>query len=161
MKLFRKNYFNFAPLIKAIRISVSFTLAISILLAYAGVPMYSMICKIDGHTAYAIIKENAGCQHEINNSKKKSCCDKSVDQYCGKSDEDCCDFSTKVLKIEDPFTPSKSLQVALTLPSVEIIVSEIFHFSFSQTNDLTQDNKAPPDIGLACHNLIFISTFRI
>jgi hypothetical protein len=161
MKIFRKIYSIFALLKKAIRISVSLTLAISILMAYAGVPVHSMICKMDGHTAYALIKANAGCEHEEKNTQKKSCCSESVEDECEKPSDDCCEFSTKVLKIEEPFTPSKSLQVALALPLVDIFFSEIFNFSVNQTYHFVQHNKAPPDIGLASHNLVFISVFRI
>jgi hypothetical protein len=146
---------------KATHISVSFTLAISILLAYAGVPMYSMICKMDGHTAYALIKENAGCKHEQKNTKKKSCCSENIEDACEKLSDDCCDFSTKVLKIEEPFTPSKSLQVALTPLSVDLIFNEIFYISVNQSNHFAQHNKVPPDIGIASHSLVFISAFRI
>jgi hypothetical protein len=75
------------------------------MVAYTGIPFYTMICKQDGHVQRAFTKTHASCEHEHEEvpETKKSCC--QTESTCESTNEDdCCDFNADYLKIETPAT---------------------------------------------------------
>lgn len=80
---------------KIVNISISFTLAFSILLGYAGVPVYKMICEKEGKTIVSFVDMKEACKHNAENHSPKKCCQPV------KETTSCCDYSSDFFQLHE------------------------------------------------------------
>jgi hypothetical protein len=86
---------------KILRNTLSFLLALSIVLGYMGVTVYKMVCATEqGKTIVSVTNIADECEHAV--TQKSACClpsGKTKPQL--QKTDDCCDYSYSLQKIDD------------------------------------------------------------
>jgi hypothetical protein len=154
---------------KILNILLAWVLVFATSVGYAGVPFYTMICKLDGHVKKAIVKTHASCSHnhveemiQISKVAKKSCC-RDTEMTCVNEQDDeqnCCDFESELLKIETPATTKDEQdQDNVILLPVAYLVSSIQFQSGYKIYEEEPIGPYPVNL-IQCHRT-FTRVFRI
>jgi hypothetical protein len=153
LKLVLKRYIN---------IACSILLALNIVLAYAGVTVYKMVCASEnGRTVLSVVDVKSDCEHA---KKKADCCRPVVPhQEHNEQSKSCCDYSHLFQKIDDE-TLVQQPQSSTNHILPEIVLHTAFHelFKVQQAEVTCEITDPPPLISLRKHSFqSFIQVFTI
>lgn len=138
---------------KILHISFSVLIAFSILLGYAGVPVYKMICSEDGHIQVSLTHDDAACHHE---KQAKSCCAPKPAKQQHVAKAGCCDYDNTFFQLEEisPVHPQQNttghlltaLAVLFTPFSVEEHLAAFCSIDVSHAPPLTARKQSQQSI---------------
>ena len=87
---------------KIIHITLSIVLAFSIVLGYAGVTVFKMVCAAEqGKTTVSVVDVKDNCNHQ--QKVEDDCCkpNKAESTENNQVEKSCCDYSVELQKMED------------------------------------------------------------
>jgi hypothetical protein len=121
---------TFVPVKAALRISLSLLLMFSLVLGYAGVPVYRMFCGMEGRMVVSVVDLRESCHHR----QKKSCChqEKAVSKPTA-----CCDYSHSVSRLNLEVQVPESAQVPAGCGFITSLISPPLPAFVTQASPIT------------------------
>lgn len=129
---------------KIFNIACSVFLALNIVLAYAGVTVYKMVCAAEnGKTILSVVDVKNDCEHA---KKKDDCCRPVAQQHHEEPSGDCCDYSHLFQKIDDETLVQQPQSSANHILPV-VILHTAFHELFkAHQAEITREITDPPPL---------------